>query len=186
MDGRIRAREVRVIDADGNSVGVISLRDAIGMASRSGLNLVEIAPNAQPPVCRIVDFGKFRYEQAKKEKESRKHQHANKLKEVDFHVNIGDHDYQIKLHHAEEWLQDGCKVKASVTFRGREMAHKERGMALMQRFIKDCAPFANADSNPRLLGRRLNVMFTAIPGKRAKTSKATPQSSDQPQPSSAL
>src|SRR5437867_11963844 len=104
MDGRIRAREVRVVDTDGSNLGVIPLRDAIGRAASRGLNLIGIAPNAQPPVCRIVDIGKYRYEMSKKQKESRKHQHGHRLKEIEFHVNISDHDFQIKKGHVEEWL----------------------------------------------------------------------------------
>lgn len=181
MDGRIRAREVRVIDTDGKNLGVMSLRDAISQAHRRGLNLVEVATTAQPPVCRIVDFGKFRYEQSKKERDARKHHHANRLKELEFHVNISDHDYQIKLHHVEDWLRKGFKVKASVTFRGREMAHKELGTTLMERFIKDCAPLASVDSSPRMLGRRLNVMLTPSPA--AKRLRASNAPSPKPPPS---
>ncbi len=184
MDGRIRAREVRVVDSDGGNLGVMQTRDAVVLAMRKGLNLVEIAPTAQPPVCRIVDFGKFRYEMSKREKESRKHQHANKLKEVEFHVNISDHDYKIKVHHAEEWLQKGCKVKACVTFRGREMAHQEFGKALIQRFVKDCSLFSTADSIPRMMGRRLNVLLSPLPAARRKQAASPgPSSPSVPQPS---
>ncbi len=174
MDGRIRAREVRVVDTDGENVGVISLRDALGLAAKRGLNLVEVAPNATPPVCRIVDIGKYRYEIAKKEKESKKHQHANKIKELKFHINISEHDYTIKLQHAEDWLRQGYKVKASVFFRGREMTHQNLGLLRLQRFVKDCADFAAAVSPPRLLGRGLHVMLTARATKRKRSLPAQP------------
>ena len=174
MDGRIRAREVRVVDTDGGNVGVIPLRDALVLAAKRGLNLVEVAPNATPPVCRIVDIGKYRYEIAKKEKESRKHQHANRIKELKFHINISEHDYKIKLQHAEEWLRQGYKVKASVFFRGREMTHQNLGLVRLQRFVKDCAAFAAADAPPRLLGRGLHVMLTALATKRKRSLPAQP------------
>ena len=180
MDGRIRAREVRVLDSDGSTRGIMTLRDALNLANKQGLNLVEIAPTAQPPVCRVVDFGKFRYEIAKKEKDSRKHQHGNKLKELKFHINIGQHDYQIKLHHAEEWLREGCKVKASVFFRGREMTHQEIGIALMKRFIQDCTPFATADASPRMLGRGLHVMMTPTPAAKRAAKSAAKQAASAP------
>lgn len=185
MDGRIRARDVRVVDVDGTNRGVMPLRDALALAGKQGLNLVEIAPNATPPVCRIVDIGKYRYELAKKEKESRKHQHANRLKEVKFHVNIGHHDYKIKLQRAEEFLRKGCKVKASVFFRGREMVHPELGVALMKRFIQDCATFSTADAQPRMMGRSLNVMMTASISKQ-KQLLPTPTGTTSPSSSPSL
>ena len=135
VNGKIRAREVRVIGIDGQQLGVLQLADAIRQAQALGVDLVEIAPNATPPVCRIVDYGKFRYEQAKKDKESKKHQHANKVKEVQLSPQIDPHDFGVKLNHAIDFLCEDMKVKVTLKFRGREMAHKEFGFQQVQKFI---------------------------------------------------
>src|SRR5436190_2114712 len=127
VNGKIRAREVRVVALDGKQLGVLQLGEAINLARQHAVDLVEIAPNATPPVCRLVDFGKFRYEQAKKEKESRKHQHANKVKEIQLSPTIDPHDFGVKLTHAIDFLCDEMKVKVTLRFRGREMAHQEIG-----------------------------------------------------------
>ena len=127
INGKIRAREVRVIGVDGKQLGVISLGDALTQARLNGVDLVEISPNAVPPVCRLVDFGKYRYELAKKEKDSRKHQHASTVKEVQLSPRIDPHDLGIKLQHAIDFLCEDMKVKVALKFRGREMAHTEVG-----------------------------------------------------------
>ncbi|MBI4024043.1 MAG: translation initiation factor IF-3 [Verrucomicrobia bacterium] len=163
VNHRIRATEVRVIADDGAQVGVMSTGSALKLASERGLDLVEIAPEARPPVCRIVDFGKFRYEQAKKHKGDLHHVHATKLKELKFHVNIGQNDYDIKLRHAAGFLQKGMRVKVSLYFRGREMQHQEFGLQLIQRVIQDMTPYAHTDTAPRLLGKNLHVIL--VPGK---------------------
>ena len=119
VNGKIRAREVRVIGSDGKQLGILSLGDALTLARSHGVDLVEIAPNATPPVCRIVDYGKFRYEQAKRDKESRKHQHATKVKEVQLSPKIDPHDLSVKLAHAIGFLSDDMKVKVTLKFRGR-------------------------------------------------------------------
>lgn len=169
VNGKIRAREVRVIGVDGNQLGVFSLGEAINMARANAVDLVEIAPNATPPVCRLVDYGKFRYEQSKKEKESKKHQHANKVKEIQLSANIDPHDFGVKLNHAVDFLCEEMKVKATLRFRGREMAHQEYGFQVMDKFIKELAPFGHPDAAPKLIGRGLNVMFSPLPrNKRAK------------------
>src|SRR5213076_394474 len=124
---KIRAREVRVVSQDGKQLGVLQLGEAINLARAQGVDLVEIAPNATPPVCRLVDFGKFRYEQSKKEKESKKHQHANRVKEIQLSANIDPHDFATKLTHAIDFLCEEMKVKVTLRFRGREMAHQEFG-----------------------------------------------------------
>ena len=121
INGKIRAREVRVIGDEGQQMGVMALGDAIGHARARGVDLVEVAPNANPPVCRLVDFGKYKYEQEKRNKENRKHQHANKVKEIQLSVKIDPHDFQTKLGHAIDFLCEEMKVKASLRFRGREM-----------------------------------------------------------------
>jgi len=169
INGKIRAREVRVIGQDGGQLGVLTLADAIRMAQSQGVDLVEIAPTAVPPVCRIVDFGKYRYELAKKEKESKKHQHANKVKELQLSPTIDPHDFQTKLGHAIDFLCDDMKVKISLRFRGREMAHTEFGFQVIQRFLKDVAPWGHPDFEAKLIGRSINVMISPHPrNKRAK------------------
>ncbi len=174
VNGKIRAREVRVIGTDGQQLGVLSLGDAINMARGHGVDLVEIAPNASPPVCRLVDFGKYRYEQAKKDKESKKHQHANKVKEIQLSATIDPHDFGVKLGHAIDFLCEEMKVKVTLRFRGREMAHQEFGFQVVEKFIKELGLFANPDAPPKLIGRGVNVMFSPLPrNKRAKNPRTT-------------
>lgn len=169
VNGKIRAREVRVIGVDGKQLGVLSLGDALTMARTNGVDLVEIAAAAVPPVCRLVDFGKFRYEQAKKDKESKKHQHANKVKEVQLSPKIDPHDLGVKLSHAIDFLCEEMKVKVVLKFRGREMAHTEFGFNLIKKFLADITPYGHPDAPPRMLGRAINVMISPLPrNKRAK------------------
>lgn len=177
MNGKIRAREVRVIDSDKKQLGILPLGEAINLARTQGVDLVEIAPNATPPVCRLVDFGKYRYEQAKQEKEARKHQHANKVKEVQLSPNIDPHDFGVKLQHAINFLCEDMKVKVTLRFRGREMAHKEFGFQQVEKFVASLTPFAHPDAPPKLIGKGINVMLSPLPrNKRAKNphQKANP------------
>jgi translation initiation factor IF-3 len=169
VNGKIRAREVRVVDGDGKQLGILSLGDALPLARGNGVDLVEIAPNAMPPVCRLVDFGKFRYEQAKRDKESKKHQHANKVKEVQLSPKIDPHDLSVKLQHAIGFLCEDMKVKVTLKFRGREMAHTEYGFQVVRTFLAEIAPYGHPDYEPKLIGRGINVMITPLPrNKRAK------------------
>lgn len=169
VNGKIRAREVRVIGIDGEQSGVMPLADAIRQAQSLGVDLVEIAPNATPPVCRVVDYGKFRYEQAKREKESKKHQHANKVKEVQLSPGIDPHDFSVKLNHAVDFLCEDMKVKVTLRFRGREMAHKEFGFQQVEKFLKEVTPWGHPDFAPKLIGKGINVMVSPLPrNKRAK------------------
>lgn len=169
VNGKIRAREVRVISADKKQLGVLPLGDAINLARSQGVDLVEIAPNATPPVCRLIEYGKYRYEQAKQEKEARKHQHANKLKEVQLSPNIDPHDFGVKLQHAINFLCEDMKVKVTLRFRGREMAHKEFGFQQVQKFVAALTPYAHPDAPPKLIGKGINVMLSPLPrAKRAK------------------
>jgi translation initiation factor IF-3 len=169
VNGKIRAREVRVIGVDGKQLGILSLGDAINLARNNGVDLVEIAATATPPVCRLVDFGKFRYEQAKKDKESKKHQHANKVKEIQLSPKIDPHDLGVKLVHAIDFLCEDMKVKIVLKFRGREMAHTEFGFQLLEKFLKDVVPYGHPDSTPKLVGRAINVMLSPLPrAKRAR------------------
>ena len=169
VNGKIRAREVRVIGSDGKQLGVLSLGEAINAARAEGVDLVEIAPNATPPVCRLVDYGKFRYEQSKKDKESRKHHHANKVKEIQLSPSIDPHDLSVKLTHAIDFLCEEMKVKVTLRFRGREMAHQEFGFQVVKDFMEKIAPYGHPDSEPKLIGRGINVMVSPLPrNKRAR------------------
>ena len=169
INGKIRAREVRVIGPSGQQLGVITLAEALTLARQHAVDLVEIAPNAVPPVCRLVDFGKFRYEQSKKDKDSKKHQHANKVKEVQLSPNIDPHDFGVKLAHAIDFMCEDMKVKIQLRFRGREMAHKEIGEQVVARFLKEAAPWGHPDFSPKLMGKTINVMISPHPrNKRAK------------------
>ena len=159
------------------------MAEAINMARARGVDLVEIAATANPPVCRLVDFGKFRYEQAKKDKEARKHQHANKVKEVQLSPQIDPHDFGVKLSHAIEFLCDDMKVRLKLRFKGRQKAHKEFGFEVLNRFVREAAAYGHADSPPKMLGDRdLNVLITPLPrDKRAKApvKKAPPEAEDE-------
>ena len=169
VNGKIRAREVRVIGIDGKQLGIITLNDAINLARQHGVDLVEIAATATPPVCRLVDFGKYRYEQAKKEKDSKKHQHASTVKEVQLSPRIDPHDLGIKVTHAVDFLCEDMKVKVALKFRGREMAHTEVGFQVVNKFLAEIAPYGNPDFPPKLIGRGINVMVSPLPrNKRAK------------------
>jgi translation initiation factor IF-3 len=181
VNGKIRAREVRVIGFDGKQLGVLPLGEALNLARISGVDLVEIAPNATPPVCRVVDFGKFRYEQAKRDKESRKHQHATKVKEVQLSPKIDPHDLGVKIEHAIGFLCEDMKVKVTLKFRGREMAHTEFGFQVVQKFLTEITPYGHPDFTPKLIGRGINVMISPLPrNKRAKhpTQSEAAQGSD--------
>lgn len=182
VNGKIRAREVRVIGVDGKQLGVISLGEAINLARANGVDLVEIAATATPPVCRLVDFGKFRYEQAKKDKESKKHQHANKVKEIQLSPKIDPHDLGVKLSHAIDFLCEDMKVKIVLKFRGREMAHTEYGFQLIEKFLKEITPYGHPDSIPKLVGRAINVMISPLPrNKRAKNPHESEEEESEPE-----
>jgi translation initiation factor IF-3 len=141
-------------------------------AQQEGLDLVEISPNADPPVCRIMDFGKYRYEEARKEKLARKHQHVHAVKEMKFHANTAEHDYQTKINHIRQFLEKGHKVKITLTFRGRENAHKELGFEVMNRVIKDCESKSMVDMTPRMLGRSIIAMIGPRSGAASKSKPA--------------
>lgn len=173
VNGKIRAREVRVIGPDGKQLGVFLLNEALNLARQHGVDLVEISANAVPPVCRIIEIGKFRYELAKKEKDSRKHQHASTVKEVQLSPRIDPHDLGIKVMHAIGFLCEDMKVKVALKFRGREMAHTEIGFEVINKFIVEIASFGHPDFQPKLVGRAINLMITPLPrAKRAKNPHA--------------
>ncbi|MDR1591231.1 MAG: translation initiation factor IF-3 [Puniceicoccales bacterium] len=161
---RIRAQEVRLIGADGNMIGIVSIDEARSEARRSGLDLIEISPNAVPPVCRIFDFGKYQYETTKKQKTNKSV--ATKIKEVKFRFCTETHDYETKLHHIVEFLTDGDKVKVFVFFRGRELDQTQLGFNLVQRITTDLTNYATLDAEAKLVGR--NIVATYSPSKNLK------------------
>ena len=172
VNGKIRAREVRVVATDGKQLGILTLSDALNLARNRGVDLVEIAATAVPPVCRLVDYGKFRYEQAKKDKESKKHQHATSVKEIQLSPRIDPHDLGVKLNHAIEFLCEDMKVKVVLKFRGREMAHTEFGFQVVNKFIQDVALYGHPDFQPKLVGRGITIMISPLPrNKRGKSPK---------------
>ncbi|HEY6254012.1 MAG TPA: translation initiation factor IF-3 [Candidatus Angelobacter sp.] len=167
MNERIRAREIRVIDADGNQLGILAPYDALRKAREVNLDLVEISPNAVPPVCRIMDYGKFLYEQEKKERAAKKNQKQIVLKEVKFSVNVDEHDYFTKRNHVIRFLAEGDKVKASLRFRGREMAHQNLGRNVLERLVNDVGDKGIVEFRPRMEGNTMHVIMAPpkhVPG----------------------
>lgn len=150
-----------MIDSDGSQLGIISVKDALAIAAEKNLDLVEIAPTATPHVCRIMDYGKYRFEQAKREKEAKKNQKIIEVKEVRLSLNIDTNDFNTKLRNAIKFLSDGNKVKVSVRFRGREMAHPELGATILQKFIDGCAEVGSVDKQPKLEGRSMVVVISS-------------------------
>ena len=169
-NGKIRAREVRVLDEAKQQLGVMTLNDALGLAQAKGLDLVEIAASATPPVCRIVNYGKFLYEEAKRSKEARVPQSASRMKELQLSPAIDPHDLAVKRNHAIQFLCDDLKVRIKLRFKGRQKAHKEVGYQVVNKFVSDVASYGQADSPPKMLGDRdLNVVLTPLHrDKRAK------------------
>src|SRR6266508_3754874 len=167
VNGRIRAREVRVIlGSTGEQLGVMKLSDALRKAQGIGLDLVEIAPTANPPVCKIVALGKFRYDISKHTKD--KKPASSKLKEIKFRVNIDEHDYVTKIRHGEEFLDRGNKVRVQLQFRGREMAHQEFGMQLVQKVRDDLSGMSQVEMNPKITGRNITMTLAPLPANRRK------------------
>lgn len=157
---RIRVREVRVIDEEGEQLGILPTRQALDIARERGLDLVEVAPNAIPPVCRLMDYGKYRYEQSRKDRESRKHQKTTELKEVRIKPKIDEHDLATKSRQAQRFLEEGDKVKLTVMFRGREMAHPDIGRDLLLQLADQVGAVALVEQTPRLEGRNMTMMLT--------------------------
>jgi len=156
----IRAPEVRVIDADGKQVGILPLKEAMKIAEEKGLDLVEVAPNSQPPVCRVMNYGKYKYQQNKRIQEARKHQTVIHVKEVKVRPRTEEHDFQFKLRHVKRFLDEGNKVKISILFRGREIAHPEFGKEMLNRFVEGVKDLTVIEQAPRLEGRNM-VMILA-------------------------
>jgi len=174
-NGKIRAREVRVLDETKQQLGVMSLNDALRLAQTKQLDLVETVPNAMPPICRIVNYGKFLYEESKRSKESRAPQSASRMKELQLSPAIDPHDLAVKRDHAIQFLCDDLKVRIKLRFKGRQKAHKEVGFQVVNKFVSDIALYGHADSPPKMLGDRdLNVVLTPLHrDKRAKNPRAT-------------
>ena len=160
---KIRVPNVRCVNSKGDMVGVMATRDAMKLAQQDGLDLVEISPNADPPVCRIMDFGKFRYSESIKRKKAKKQSqsHTRVVKEIKFHANVGEHDYQTKVNHLRSFLAKGYKVKVTLTFRGRENAHRELGFNLINQVLKDCEDLGVVDMPPKMVGRSVVSMLGA-------------------------
>ncbi|MCY4171041.1 MAG: translation initiation factor IF-3 [Bacteroidetes bacterium] len=161
VNDSIDATTVRVVDPRGKH-GVYTLEKAMSMAEEQNLDLVEIAPHADPPVCKIMDYGKFQYEKSKKERDARKKQHQTQLKEIRFRPRTDTHDFEFKAKHAREFLSDGHKVRAYVQFRGRDIIYKEQGMALLSRLAEALKEVSKLDQEPRMEGRRMTAIFTPI------------------------
>lgn len=159
INNSIRASQVRLIGPDGEQFGVVPISKGLDLANERGLDLVEVAASAHPPVCRVMDFAKFKYDQEKKEREAKHHQKQVRIKEIRVKPNIEDHDYQIKLRHAMEFLQGGDKVKVSLIFRGREMTHKELGQRIVDRFIADLSKAGQLEKPPLLEGRIISMVY---------------------------
>ena len=154
-----------MIDADGKHLGVMPLRDALALAQQRGLDVVEVSPNANPSVCKLLEYGKFRYEQTKQDREARKHSTSWRIKQVKFHVNISEHDYQIKVRHVLDFLEKHMKTKVSLMFRGREMAHQELGMQIMQRLAKEVVTHGVVESAPKMIGRSIHMVISPLSSK---------------------
>lgn len=156
----IRDKEIRVVGSDGQQLGIMSSADAINLAFEQEMDLVKIAPAANPPVCKIMDYGKFRFEQGKKEKEARKNQHIVEIKEIRMSPGIDSNDFNVKLRNAQKFLKEGDRVKVTVRFRGREMAHTNIGERLLIKFGQDCSELATVEKNPKLDGRHMTMFLS--------------------------
>jgi|WetSurMetagenome_2_1015567.scaffolds.fasta_scaffold00022_77 translation initiation factor IF-3 len=159
VNEEIRVPRVRVVSSTGEALGILPILEARERATLEGLDLVEVAPNAEPPVCRIMDYGKFKYEKSKKQKEAKKKQHVSHLKEIKMHPKIEDHDYHFKMDHARKFLFRGDRVKATVVFRGREIAHLDFGKKLLERFEADIADLCSVEFARKMEGRNMISMF---------------------------
>lgn len=163
INERIRGSDLRLIGADGENVGVVTPERAMEMAEEAGLDLVEISPNANPPVCKIMDYGKFKYETQKKEAEARKKQKIIEIKEMKFRPNTDNHDYDVKMRNVYKFLENGDKVKITLRFRGREMAHQELGRQLLERVAEDTKETGRVENFPKMEGRQMVMLIGPLP-----------------------
>ncbi|MDA7424647.1 translation initiation factor IF-3 [Thalassococcus lentus] len=162
INDRIKATEIRLIGAEGENVGVVTPSRALEMAEEAGLDLVEISPNANPPVCKIMDYGKFKYEQQKRESEARKKQKTIEVKEVKFRPGTDTHDYEVKMRNVFKFLENGDKVKITLRFRGREMAHQNLGRELLERVAEDTKEIGKVENFPKMEGRQMVMMIGPV------------------------
>jgi len=159
MNEDIRVREVRLIDENGDNVGVVPIADALARATAAGLDLVEISPDANPPVTKVLDYGKYKYQEQKKAAEARKRQKIVEIKEIKMRPSIDDHDYDVKMRSMKRFFDDGDKVKVTLRFRGRELSHQELGWQVLQRVKSDTEPIAKVESEPRMEGRQMVMVL---------------------------
>lgn len=160
LNEEITVREVRLIGAEGEQVGVVSIEEALDRAEAAGLDLVEVVPNAEPPVCKVIDYGKFRFEEQKKQNAAKKKQHTTTVKEITLRPGTEEHDYQVKLKKIRQFIEKGDKVKVTIRFRGRELSNQQLGMNQLQRIIDDMADTSKVDNPPRMEGRQMNMMLS--------------------------
>ena len=163
INEEIREKEVRLIDSEGQQLGIMSSQEALKIADEQGLDLVKISPQAVPPVCKLMNYGKFRFEQSKKEKEARKNQHVVEIKEIRMSPSIDVGDFNTKLKNGQKFLQGGDRLKVTIRFRGREMAHTNIGEQLLRDFAAKCADIANLDKQPKLEGRNMSMFLSPKP-----------------------
>ena len=168
LNEEIRDKEIRLIGADGAQLGIVSAAQANAMAEEQGMDLVKISPNAVPPVCKLMDYGKYRFEQTKREKEARKNQRVVEIKEVRMSPSIDVNDFNVKLRNAQKFLSEGNRCKVTVRFRGREMAHTNIGQDLLMKFAEDCGEIAVVDKSPKLEGRHMSIFLSPKPAKDTK------------------
>ena len=161
INEEISDSEVRLIDEDGTQLGIVSSLEALRIAIEKELDLVKIAPGSNPPVCKIMDYGKYRFEQAKREKEARRNQHIVEVKEIRMSPSIGSNDFSVKLKSGQKFLKEGDRLKVTVRFRGREMAHTNIGEDLLKKFAEECGEFGTVDKNPKLEGRHMSMFLTS-------------------------
>lgn len=177
INNEITDKEVRVIGSDGSQLGIMSIKDALNLASNQNLDLVKMAANAKPAVCKIIDYGKYRFEQAKKNKEAKKNQHTIDIKEIRLSLNIDTHDFETKVNHAIRFSKNGDKIKVSIRFKGREMGHSNIGLQVMDKFAKACSEFTNIEKPAKLDGRSM-IMFLSSKNTNSKSQGAKPESSN--------
>ncbi len=187
VNDRIRIPTVRVIGPDGEQIGILGIREALAYAQERNLDLVEVSPTSKPPVCRVMDYGKFKYEQNKKQQKARRKQHTSQLKEVKMRPKIEEHDYGFKIAHAREFLSHHDKVKFTVTFRGREMAHPEAGRRLLEQAVKDLEDIGQIENPARMEGRNMVLLMvpraTIVKPKAASPAPAPAREQGKPEPS---
>ena len=166
INEEITDKEIRLVDEEGAQLGIMLSSEAFRIAVEKELDLVKIAPNSNPPVCKIMDYGKYRFEQTKREKEARRNQHIVEVKEIRMSPSIGDNDFKVKLDHGQRFLKNGDRLKVTIRFRGREMAHTNIGEELLKKYAAECDEFGNVDKNPKLEGRYMSMFMTPKVTKR--------------------